>query len=115
MQPYRFAPLAGIRAGCLRHGLAPACLVLALAFGITPAAARPDTLAMSCAQTASLVNAQGAVLLGTGPNLFDRYVREQRFCSGFEQLKPEWVKTRDNPQCFIGYTCYVPTRDNNFR
>lgn len=108
MQLSRFSPRQGARA--------PLALAFTLAVGLTSAAqARPDTLAMSCSQAAALVAGQGAIVLATGPNLFDRYVREIRFCSGAEQLKPEWVKTRDNPQCFIGYTCYVPTRDNNFR
>lgn len=111
MQPFRFAGSGTAR----RRALAPAAaLVLLLAAG-TGAEARPDTLAMSCGEAAALVASRGAIVLGTGPNIFDRYVRELRFCSGFEQLKPEWVRTKDNPQCFIGYTCYVPTRDNNFR
>jgi hypothetical protein len=88
-------------------------LLAALAASPAQAQARPDTLALSCREAAALVNRGGAVVLGTGPNIYDRYVREIRFCSGAEQLKAEWVKTRDNPQCFIGYTCYVPSRDNS--
>ncbi|MEP9355248.1 hypothetical protein ABLE93_16795 [Xanthobacter sp. KR7-65] len=102
MQLYRFPRRA-----------APAALALALVTASTGAAsARPDSLAMTCRQTASLVAQQGGVVIGTGPNIYDRYVSSLAFCSGAEQLKPEWVKTRDNPQCFIGYTCFVPTRDN---
>ncbi|MDI4663205.1 hypothetical protein K9U40_02450 [Xanthobacter autotrophicus] len=101
MQPMRFPLPAG------------ALALAALMSGPVLAQARPDTLAMSCRDAAALVNARGAVVLGTGPNIYDRYVREIRFCSAAEQLKPEWVKTRDNPQCFVGYTCYVPSRDNN--
>ncbi|MFG1348222.1 hypothetical protein [Xanthobacter autotrophicus] len=88
-------------------------LITALAASPIQAQARPDSLTLSCQEAAALVNASGAIVLGTGPNIYDRYVREIRFCSGAEQLKAEWVKTRDNPQCFIGYTCYVPSRDNN--
>jgi hypothetical protein len=108
MQPIRFS----------RRHSPGTTLALALAiFGALAGAAqaRPDTLALSCKEAAGLVARNGAMVLGTGPNIFDRYVSQQRFCSGFEQLKPEWVKTRDNPQCFIGYTCYVPTRDTNSR
>ncbi|WP_231711403.1 hypothetical protein [Xanthobacter dioxanivorans] len=113
MQLFRFARRSTpLNAGPAATGAA-AIIALLAATGF--AEARPDTLAMSCGEAAGLVAAHGAIVLGTGPNLYDRYVRELRFCSGFEQLKPEWVKTRDNPQCFIGYTCYVPTRDNNFR
>ncbi|MDI4655789.1 hypothetical protein [Xanthobacter autotrophicus] len=88
-------------------------LLAALAASPIQAQARPNTLALSCREAAALVNGSGAVVLGTGPNIYDRYVSQIRFCSGAEQLKAEWVKTRDNPQCFIGYTCYVPSRDNS--
>ncbi|MFG1301150.1 hypothetical protein V5F49_15260 [Xanthobacter sp. V3C-3] len=106
MQLYRFpSPIGAI--------VATLVTVTALTAGPATAQARPDSLSMTCAEAANLVTTQGAVVIGTGPNLFDRYVREVRFCSGAEQLKPEWIKTRDNPQCFVGYVCYVPSRDNN--
>ena len=106
MQLFRFPPRFRAIAATLAAlaSTAPAASV---------AQARPDSLSMSCAEVANLVTTQGAVVIGTGPNVFDRYVREVRFCSGAEQLKPEWIKTRDNPQCFVGYVCYVPSRDNN--
>lgn len=105
MQLYRFP-------GFTRYAAAGATLA-AIASG--PALARPDSLTMTCAAAAGMVSSQGAVVMGTGPNIFDRYVISLRYCAGSEQLKPEWIKTKDNPQCFVGYTCYVPTRDNFFR
>lgn len=93
--------------------LATLLLLASLVAAPVQAQARPDTLALSCRDAAALVNARGAIVLGTGPNIYDRYVSQIRYCSGAEQLKAEWVKTRDNPQCFIGYTCYVPSRDNS--
>lgn len=105
MQLYRFPRLA--QSAALGAALA--------AISCGAALARPDSLTMTCAAAARLVAANGAIVMGTGPNIFDRYVISVRYCSGFEQLKPEWIKTKDNPQCFVGYTCYVPTRDNNFR
>lgn len=102
MQLYRF-PRATI------HGAA-ALGFLVLAAGA--AEARPDSLSMTCRQTADLVAREGAVVIGTGPNIYDRFVRSLDFCSVAEQLKPEWLKTKDNPQCFVGYTCFVPSRDN---
>jgi len=93
--------------------LSAAFLLTALAASPIQAQARPDTLALSCEEAAALVTKNGAIVLGTGPNIYDRYVSQIRYCSGAEQLKAEWVKTRDNPQCFIGYTCYVPSRDNS--
>lgn len=76
-----------------------------------PAEARPDTRNMSCAQAAALVRREGAAVLSTSSTTFDRYVRDISFCSGGEVLRPEWVATRDAPQCYIGYTCYTPSRD----
>ncbi|MFG1319037.1 hypothetical protein [Xanthobacter autotrophicus] len=93
--------------------LSAVSLLTALAASPIEAQARPDTLALSCEEAAALVTKNGAIVLGTGPNIYDRYVSQIRYCSGAEQLKAEWVKTRDNPQCFIGYTCYVPSRDNS--
>ncbi|MFG1345587.1 hypothetical protein V5F59_11895 [Xanthobacter autotrophicus DSM 431] len=106
MQLFRFAADCG----------ATGALALAVSLAVPATGhARPDTRAMSCSEAAALVTTHGAIVLGTGPDIYDRYVSQLRFCSGFEQLKPEWVKTRDNPQCFVGYTCYVPTRDQNSR
>ena len=98
---------------CRVPQLAAARLLATLVTAPVEAQARPDTLALSCEEAAALVTKNGAIVLGTGPNIYDRYVSQIRYCSGAEQLKAEWVKTRDNPQCFIGYTCYVPSRDNS--
>ncbi|MDQ0505511.1 hypothetical protein [Xanthobacter agilis] len=65
---------------------------------------------LSCAQAARLIAEKGAVVMATSPTLYDRYVRDLSFCDYDMQLKPEWVPTRDNPQCFIGYICYEPSR-----
>jgi hypothetical protein len=105
MQLYRFPAFA--------RSVAAGAVLAAMTSGA--ALARPDSLTMTCAAAAGLVSAQGAVVMGTGPDIFDRYVISLRYCSGFEQLKPEWIKTKDNPRCFVGYTCYVPTRENSFR
>ncbi len=86
-------------------------LVLATA---QAASARPASYKMSCAATAGLVQSRGAALLDTSPTTFDRYVRDVTFCMPGEALRPEWVRTRDNPQCFVGYTCYEPERDRRW-
>lgn len=105
MQPMRYSLHAGVALLSLS--------MLAATSGT--ALARPDSLAMTCSQTAGLVAKSNGIVIGTGPNIYDRYVASRASCMVEEQLKPAWVKTRDNPQCFIGYTCYVPTRDNFFR
>jgi hypothetical protein len=79
-----------------------------LAFFDAPyAEARPDTLQMTCQQTASLINQAGSVVLGTGPNIYDRYVSSRYSCGRPTRLDPIWLPTKDVSQCFIGYSCRV--------
>lgn len=44
-------------------------------------------------------------LMTMGNHSRDRVVKDQRFCLYGETTAPIWVPTRDNPQCFAGYTC----------
>lgn len=67
---------------------------------------RPNTAAMSCGAAASLVATRGAIVLGTGPATYDRYVIDEGFCTRDEFTKPAFVPTVDNRQCFIGYYCF---------
>ncbi|WP_158554736.1 hypothetical protein [Methylovirgula sp. 4M-Z18] len=66
---------------------------------------RTYTPATSCAAVAGLVKTQGAVVLDTGPNTFDRYVRQTSMCSRDEYTVPAWVQTSNDPHCFVGYQC----------
>ncbi len=52
-----------------------------------------EFLIMSCASSRALVQKRGAVLMCTGPNIFDRYVSNQSFCAGNEMTKPAWIAT----------------------
>ncbi|WP_262032595.1 hypothetical protein, partial [Microvirga sp. Mcv34] len=61
------------------------------------------TPAMSCRQARGLVASRGAVVLGIGPDTYDRYVSGQQFCQIGERAQPVWVPTADVRQCFIGY------------
>ncbi|MCB4768984.1 hypothetical protein LGR54_10245 [Ancylobacter sp. Lp-2] len=65
----------------------------------------PNSLNMTCTATSNLVRQHGAVVIGTGPNIFDRYVANQRYCNVQQVTTPVWLQTSDNPQCFIGYRC----------
>lgn len=65
----------------------------------------PDSLRMSCAATAALVRERGAVVIGTGPGIFDRYVSTQGYCAPGQTTEPIWLQTADQKQCFIGYRC----------
>ncbi|MCA0421985.1 MAG: hypothetical protein LCH61_01465 [Proteobacteria bacterium] len=118
----------------LKLTLAAAALVaassLALAEGARPGepgfpgtpAPSATTWRKTCAQIQGLVNSRNQAILTystqgfDGSNLFttvmtmgnhtwDRVVKDQRFCLYGETTQPIWVPTRDNPQCFAGYTC----------
>jgi hypothetical protein len=78
---------------------------------------RPSTLAMSCGQARALVASRGAIVLGTGPHTYDRYVAHTGFCPHDQTTEPAFEPTRDNPQCYIGSRCIArrseqPTGDS---
>lgn len=89
--------------------IATALFVLAI-----PAAAqtRPSSTTMTCQQTVRLVQTRGALVLGTGGQTYDRFVRDRSFCEPTEIARRAFRPTRDNPTCLIGYTCYEPGADD---
>lgn len=78
-----------------------------LAFALSPAHAqrRPDSLTMSCAAAKSLVDRAGAVVMQSGPNIYDRYVSHGGHCTLSEETIPAFVPSADSRACFAGYTC----------
>ena len=82
-----------------------AALALLLTAPAAFAQGRPSTLNMTCAQAATLVASRGAVVLSTGPGLYDRYVAHQSLCPTGDFGRPAFARTRDNPQCNIGLYC----------
>ena len=91
-------------------------LLLALA-GPSVALAQdfPNTLNMTCTEAQALVTNQGSVTLSTGPNVFNRYVKDEASCAGGQQTKPAWVQTRDQQQCSVGSTCVDPNNEGGGR
>lgn len=90
-----------------------ACIAVALAAAIPVVASAqegmPDTRKMTCADVRALVAKRGAVLLATGPNTFDRYVRDNSFCTYPDQVDPQWVPTL-NGSCNVGGgRCWDPS------
>lgn len=75
-----------------------------------PVAAQTPSITLTCAQAAGIIQKQGQAVFATSRTLYDRYVRDRSFCVYDQDTRPEWVPTRDNPQCFIGYTCFEPFR-----
>ncbi|MCI9879994.1 hypothetical protein MTL_08080 [Methylobacterium goesingense] len=78
---------------------------IALLPGVARAQTRPDTRAMTCAEASALVARAGAIVLSTGPVTYARFVRDGGFCPLPETTQPSWEITRDDPKCFVGYTC----------
>ena len=72
----------------------------------------PATPEMTCAQAMGLVASQGAVVLRTGPSVYDRYVRDASFCAVQEMARPAWARTADVGQCPIGRVCRSIEIDN---
>ncbi|MCJ2090543.1 hypothetical protein MKK88_31855 [Methylobacterium sp. E-005] len=85
-------------------------IAAALVLAATPVGAqtRPSSTSMTCRQTTQLIQARGALVLGTGGMTYDRFVRDRSFCEPTEIAKRAFRPTRDNPNCLIGYTCYEP-------
>ncbi len=78
------------------------------ALGLASGAAaqpRPNTLQMSCRDAQALVVSHGAIVLGTGPNRYERYVRDQSFCPIGMRTESIWDQAADASACPIGYRC----------
>lgn len=85
----------------------PAPVLLGAALATTAAAAqpRPLTTSLPCASVAALVSARGAVVLGTGPNAYDRYVAHGGLCERGQGSEPAFERAADTAQCLVGYRC----------
>ncbi|QPC92067.1 hypothetical protein [Mesorhizobium sp. INR15] len=72
--------------------------------------ARPDTRAMNCEQIQKMVQSRRAVVLTTGPNTYDRYVRQfGNECDWPEVPMSAYVQARDG-RCPL-YRCDEPVFD----
>ena len=87
-------------------------LALTSAAGAALAQGRASTTAMNCRSAASLVQAQGAAVLGTGGDTFDRFVRDASFCPRGQVLKPAFAPTSDLAQCQVGWRCSDESKEN---
>jgi hypothetical protein len=85
----------------------PLAAVLVLAAGAAGAQTRPSTTSLACNQARGLVQAQGAVVLGTGGQTFDRFVNHSGFCAREEIAEQSFAPTLDNRQCPVGFRCVL--------
>ena len=42
-----------------------------------------------------MVNSKGFAVLNSGPNIFNRYVKDAAFCAEDMYLQPAWARTQD--------------------
>lgn len=84
-------------------GLALAILMGASSLAL--AQGRPYVPSMSCVQARRLVQSRGAIVLGTSPSQYDRYVSSEGYCQRDETAAPAFEPTRDQRSCQIGYYC----------
>lgn len=81
-----------------------ACLAATVA--IDAAQARTDLRTIICADARELVFLKGAVVFTTGDTTYQRFVEGQRQCQPSDEVAvPAVAATRDNPECWVGYTC----------
>lgn len=83
-------------------------------FAATAAQARPFTPRMACGSAANTVSLNGAIVMDTSPNTYDRFVISGAYCTPHEYTKPAYVPTANDAACFVGYTCEQKTRRNRF-
>ena len=83
--------------------------------GSALAQSRPDSLTMTCTQAQALVRKQGAVVIGTGPFIYDRFVVDRNFCTPTQRANNAFIQTKDNKYCLVGGICREATPFEPFR
>ena len=98
--------------------LLAACLLLLAAEA--RAVSRYDPTRMSCDRVQATIARQGAVILRyqstrvPGLPLYDRYVRDERFCNAGEVRARAYVPSADTRSCMV-YVCKRPDFERRFR
>jgi hypothetical protein len=83
------------------------CAVAMIVAATNFADARPDTRKMTCAQTQALIQSRHAVVLTTGANTYERYVRQfGNECDAPYVPMVDYVPVRDG-ECMV-YRCEEP-------
>jgi len=102
----------------MRTILLAACLMLVATEA--QAFSRYDPTRMSCDGVQATIARQGAVILRyqstrvPGLPLYDRYVRDERFCNMGEVRARAYVPSADTRSCPV-YVCKRPDFDRHFR
>ena len=88
--------MAGLLSDYIFFGL----IIAAAVSAFSPAEARPDARAMTCAEVQALILRERAATLTTGPNTYSRYVAPGA-CDGTGLARPTSVATKDTDQCTV--------------
>ena len=87
-------------------------LGIALSLLTSPSfAQRPSTLGMTCGQANAVVQAQGSIVLSTGPHTFEKFTSIPGSCPRGERARRARAPTLDHPQCPLAYVCKPVFRD----
>ena len=96
-------------------------LAAALCLGLTsvgPAQAisRYNSTGMTCGAVQSIIEREGAAIFRypgrSGVTLYDRYVADERFCSGGEYAKSGTIPTKDTRSCPVRHCEMRPSPDD---
>jgi hypothetical protein len=70
-------------------------------------AALPNTLSMTCGEARNLILSKPeGFTMRTGANRWDHYHHDAEYCrTGSNNLVPQFVETKDNGTCHVGFTC----------
>lgn len=93
----------------LRNLVVVGVSALAVLSTATASLARPDARKMSCHQTRALINEEGAVVITTGANTYERFVSSNRFCFHPEVRHVTYISTKDTSQCPV-FHCERPIK-----
>ena len=88
-------------------------LIATALIALTPASAlaeaRLDTAHLSCAAAQQFVLKNGAALLYSGPDVYDRYVADRRFCLPNQFVRPgRLTDAHEAVRCIVNYKCFDP-------
>ncbi|AEV38344.1 hypothetical protein PSE_3840 [Pseudovibrio sp. FO-BEG1] len=75
-------------------------------------AALVNTGDLTASEAKALVQDKGAIVLSTGPGLYDRYVANASYCATHEETERAYVVTKDSNHSLIGYTCVVDNKNS---
>ncbi|OYU50051.1 MAG: hypothetical protein CFE31_00350 [Rhizobiales bacterium PAR1] len=79
---------------------------------LADAQTRVPLASMTCSAATAFLEAQGVVIFSTGPETYERVVRDGGYCMRTEVARPFMGPSRDNPQCIVGALCSQIEGDN---